>query len=99
MYNEGTHYSKHTKSHGNFVHIESFQSLEDNEDLYRQKLGPHDQIRLDLLTKSQNPEQTIRLRCYQTCFKLSSRSLIEFCLQRKCNSTFDEGASALGLKR
>ena len=99
MYNEGSNYSKHTKSHGNFVHIENFQALEDNPDMYKMKLGPHDQARLDLFRKSMNREQTLKLRCYEQCFKLDDRSYIEFCLKRKCNASFDEAAMALGLKR
>ena len=99
MYHEGTDYIPFTRSHGNFTHIEKFQTLEDNPDLYRPKLSPHNQIRLDFLLKTLNKKEFIQRRCFKTCFKLEDKSFAELCLQKKCNSTFDNAALALGLKR
>lgn len=98
MYNRST-----SRLHGKHTHddttsqISEFPILKQQETLYNASLSPNDQARMDLMLQSMNKEAFQKEFCYKNCLRLNDTRYMEFCLQKKCNSSLQQAFQTLNL--
>lgn len=90
-----------SRIHGVHTHDEmsaqigSFPTLEKNPTLFKPKMSPYDQARLDLAVQSLNREKFTQDFCINKCLKLSNAKYIPFCLEKKCSMSMEEARKHL----
>ena len=54
-------------------------------------------LRSDMVDFVKNPQKIKNEQCYKKCLLLEEKDFVTFCLNRQCNSSFNNAMSALNL--